>query len=364
MAALYQKYRPLCFADIIGQEAIKTTLKNEIASGTTVHAYLFSGPRAVGKTTTARILARAINCVTRKEGESEPCNICPSCEAMLGSRTFDVLEIDAASHTGVDNVRDLIMASARVATTQLRVRVFILDEVHMLSTAAFNALLKTLEEPPLNVVFILATTELHKVPATIISRCQRFDFKKIDPDLMLERLKEIVKKEKKQIDEEILLEIIHRTGGCARDAESLLGQVLSLDESKIDKELAAIVMPRSDHALVKALSGAVLAGDAPESLRLVRQLMEGGIDISTFTNDLIDYFRNLLLISMRASSLVTMTKVELGEAEKVCKATTPQILLRVIDYLILGQKDVKWFTLPHLPLEVAVVKGCLLREEK
>mgnify|MGYP001294610995 CR=1 FL=1 len=178
-ATLYRKYRPQKFSDLVGQNHIKITLQNEIKTNKLAHAFIFAGPRGVGKTTTARILAKAINCQDNEKDQTEPCNSCSACQEITGSRALDVVEIDAASHTGVDNVRENIITTAKLSPARLKYRVFIIDEVHMLSISAFNALLKILEEPPKNVIFILATTEIHKVPVTIISRCQRFDFKRV-----------------------------------------------------------------------------------------------------------------------------------------------------------------------------------------
>ena len=188
MPTIYRKYRPQKFSEVTGQEHIIKTIAGEIASGQIAHAYLFSGPRGTGKTTTARLLAKALNCEKRSEGNSEPCDNCLSCEEITGNRSIDVIEIDAASHTGVDNVRENIIDNAQFKPTKSKYKIFIIDEVHMLSTSAFNALLKTLEEPPAHVIFILATTELHKLPSTIISRCQRFNFHKIPTEQMRARL--------------------------------------------------------------------------------------------------------------------------------------------------------------------------------
>ena len=179
MSTLYRKYRPQTFGEVVNQNHVKITLQNEIQAGKIAHAYLFCGPRAVGKTTIARVFAKAVNCTNRKEGDFEPCNKCDNCQSIFDGRNLDVIEIDAASHTGVDNVRENIIASARVAPSNYKYKVFIIDEIHMLSASAFNALLKTMEEPPAHAIFILCTTEVHKVPTTIISRCQRFDFKRI-----------------------------------------------------------------------------------------------------------------------------------------------------------------------------------------
>ena len=204
MPTLYRKYRPQKFAQVTGQEHIITTIVNEIATGQVAHAYLFSGPRGTGKTTTARLLAKAVNCETRANGASEPCDTCLSCVEISAGRNIDVIEIDAASHTGVDNVRENIIDNAQFKPTKSKWKVFIIDEVHMLSTSAFNALLKTLEEPPAHVIFILATTELHKLPLTIISRCQRFNFHKIPLEQMRARLQELASSEEVKIDDEVM----------------------------------------------------------------------------------------------------------------------------------------------------------------
>src|SRR3989339_1919745 len=191
MSTLYRKYRPQKFSELIGQNHIKITLQHELERGEIGHAYLFCGPRGLGKTTTARLFAKAVNCVNRKDGESEPCNKCNSCTSIMTGNSVDMIEIDAASHTSVDNVRENIIENARFTPTSSKYKVFIIDEVHMLSISAFNALLKTLEEPPAHAIFILCTTELHKVPETIVSRCQHFDFKKVAPAEAIKRLKMI-----------------------------------------------------------------------------------------------------------------------------------------------------------------------------
>jgi len=358
MSALYQKYRPIRFADVAGQEVVKTTLQNELAAGTTVHAYLFAGPRAVGKTTTARLLARSLNCLARKTGEWEPCNECETCSAILQGKVLDVLEIDAASNNGVDNVRENIMAAARVASAQVKYKVFILDEVHMLSIGAFNALLKLLEEPPANVVFILATTELHKVPATIISRCQRFDFKRIEPAAMLARLQELTKKEGKAVTDGVLHEIVKRAGGCARDAESLLGQILSLGDM-IDEEAASVILPRSDYELVKRLARAMLTGESESSFTVVRDVVDQGIDITTFTADLMSYVREVLTIAIGVQAGIGVTTAEKADIQSWIVGIPPQRMVFALDYLISAQKEVKWVSLPQLPLELAIVRTLL-----
>ena len=237
-STLYRKYRPQTFKEVVGQNHIKTTIQSELESGKIAHAYLFSGPRGLGKTTMARLFAKAVNCLNRKEGESEPCNVCDACKEVIEAKSLDVIEIDAASHTGVDNVRENIINNSRFTPTSRKYKVFIIDEVHMLSTAAFNALLKTLEEPPAHAIFILATTEIHKVPQTIISRCQHFDFRKVSENDIFKRLSLIVTQEGKSVDKSVLESIAYYAEGCIRDAESLLGQILSLDDiSSLPKHL-------------------------------------------------------------------------------------------------------------------------------
>lgn len=357
--SLYRKYRPLAFKDVVGQEHIKQTLQNEIARGSTVHAYLFSGPRAVGKTTTARIFARALNCAKRKEGESEPCNACEQCESITQGRALDMMEIDAASHTGVENVRENIIAAARVANATLKYKIFVIDEVHMLSTSAFNALLKLMEEPPAHVVFILATTELHKVPATIISRCQRFDFKKIAPADMEKRLKKIIKLEKKEVDDDVLDDIIRLSDGCQRDAESLLGQILSLDEKKIDRHTADVVLPRSNRELVRIIAECISKKDTPSAIVAVNRAIDEGVDMFTFLDDSIEYFRKALLLKSGAGDVLGVTKHESDELLRYTERFDAEGVIRIIEYFSSAQRDLRYASLPQLPLEIAVVRSCL-----
>ena len=251
---IYRKYRPQIFKEIIGQEYIKQTLQNEIAAGKIAHAYIFSGPRGVGKTTLARVFAKSINCENRKENESEPCNKCASCEDIATGRSLDLIEIDAASNRGINEIREL-RERTRFAPVKSKYKVFIVDEVHMLTIEAFNALLKTLEEPPEYIIFILCTTEIHKVPETIISRCQRFDFKTIDIKEITKRLETIVKAEGIKADKKVLKNIAYHSEGHPRDAESLLAQVLALvtEDKKIDLEQLELILPSSDFDLVLKL---------------------------------------------------------------------------------------------------------------
>ncbi len=358
--SLYRKYRPQIFADLIGQEHIKQTLQNELAHGKTVHAYIFSGPRAVGKTSSARIFVRALNCAKRKPGESEPCNACAPCTALLSGTTLDMIEIDAASHTGVDNVRENIIAAARVGNTQLTWKAFIIDEVHMLSTAAFNALLKLIEEPPASVVFILATTELHKVPATIVSRCQRFEFKKIPPSDMEKRLKKLAKLEKREIDDEVIDEIVRLSDGWERDAESLLGQLLSLDPKKITMEKAEILLPRSNHGIVKELVANIIEKNSSSALSLVERLIDEGVDIEVFLDDVMKFLHSLLLLKAGSVS-PNMPSHEQKALTELAKTISSEQLITWIEHYLAAQRDLAWFSLPQLPLQIAIIR-CTLSE--
>ena len=269
MATLYRKYRPSKFAEILGQNHIKITLQHEIESNQLAHAYLFCGPRAVGKTTIARILSKSINCVNRKSDEHEPCNGCSSCKEISESRGVDVIEIDAASHTGVDNVRDNIIASSRVSPSSSKHKIFIIDEIHMLSIPAFNALLKTLEEPPKNVTFILCTTESHKIPTTIISRCQRFDFKRIDLGDIVNKLSYISREEGIEVEKSVLETIAQQSDGHMRDAESIFGQLVSISGNKITENEANLVVPKSNLSQVLDLIDLLSKKDTGNPIRKI-----------------------------------------------------------------------------------------------
>src|SRR3989344_2710992 len=295
MPTQYRKYRPQTFNDVVGQEHIIKTITNQISAGHIAHAYLFSGPRGIGKTTSARLLAKAINCEQRAEGQFEPCDKCASCTEITGGRAIDVMEIDAASQTGVDNVRENIIDNAQFKPTKSKFKIFIIDEVHMLSTSAFNALLKTLEEPPAHVIFILATTEHHKLPDTIISRCQRFNFKKISYDVMMKRLQDLSKEEDIKVDEAVLGRIINKSDGCLRDAESLLGQVMSLNLKHIKVEDVQAVLPISDAKDVLNFVEYLLKKQTKEALEAINSIIESGVSIDNFCVEMIDTLRSIMI---------------------------------------------------------------------
>ena len=357
---LYRKYRPQTFEDVVGQDHIKQVIQNELKSDSTAHAFLFSGPRGIGKTTVARLIAKSLNCENSKNGE--PCNNCEACKAILAGKALDVIEIDAASHTGVDNVRENIIENSRVAPSIFKNKVFIIDEVHMLSTSAFNALLKTLEEPPENTYFILATTESHKLPGTIISRCQRFDFKKVSAKNLLEKLEKIAKAEKVNIDQDVLKKIVQHSEGAVRDAESQLGQILALEEDPITLEIAELVIPHSDANIAFNLFDELASKNTPAGITIINKLIDEGIDLNNFNSEMIEFLRKLMLYKVN-TKLENLNYLELDKenAEKLLNSlekVSAQDIMRMIKIFIEKIPEIKTAQISELPLEMAVVEIC------
>lgn len=335
--AIYRRYRPSTFKEVSGQEHVVRTIQNQYNNQSIAHAYLFTGPRGVGKTTIARLLAKLVNCKDPKE--NEPCNACESCTQIISGQALDIYEIDAASHTDVENVRENIIKSVRFAPNQLKKKVFIIDEVHMLSASAFNALLKTIEEPPDHVLFVLATTEIHKVPDTIISRCQRFDFRKIAPRELLARLNRIVKDEGVRVDEDVLLEVARLSEGCARDAESLLGQILALGEKEIKMKEARLVLPMTQWSLVEDFAAILEARDAAKAIEKLNTYLEQGVDLQNFVSDIIRFFRDKLLLA-------------------VARFEDSRFYEDVVGGLLEAGRSIRNEHIPQLPVELAIVRVC------
>ena len=305
---LYRKYRPQRFEDVIGQEHIKLTLQNEILNDKIAHAYLFAGPRGIGKTTLARVFAKAINCEKRKG--YEPCNECDSCNSITDGNNLDLIEIDAASNRGINEIREL-REMVKYAPSKSKYRVFIIDEAHMLTIEAFNALLKTLEEPPKHAVFILATTEVHKFPQTIISRCQKFDFKTVDIEKLKVHLKQVASMEKIKIDSDIIDKIARRSGGYVRDALSTLGQILSLSEdNEVSKETADLILPDSNFTPIIELVDAIAYQKFDSAIKVLDSLISEGVDLNYFTEELINYLRKIVLIKISGASEKYLWDVE------------------------------------------------------
>lgn len=293
--SLSRKYRPQTFGDITDQISIKETLRKEIAANKLGHAYLFSGSRGVGKTTTARIFAKALNCLNQKDGE--PCNQCAACHDFNDGRFLDFIEMDAATHTGVENVREAIVEHVRFSPTRGKYKIYVLDEAHMLSAQSWNALLKTLEEPPSYAIFILATTEFHKVPVTIVSRCQRFDFKKISSEILAERVKFLASAENVSLTESVVGSVVKHADGCVRDAETLLDQLLALGEKKITEEIASLVIPISRLPIATKILEICLNRTLGPVLKTISELENDGIPLLPIFDDLIHAVRELLIAS-------------------------------------------------------------------
>ena len=315
-----RKWRPKDFDSVLGQEHVTTTLRNAIAQSRVAHAYIFSGPRGVGKTTTARIFAMALNC---KNGPTkEPCGACDSCKEISNGTNLDVIEMDGASNRGIDEVRAL-RENIKFAPTRGKYKVYIIDEVHMLTEEAFNALLKTLEEPPAHAIFIFATTRPYKVPSTILSRCQRFDFKRLTVNEITGKLKEIVKSEKLEIEEEALYTIARAAEGAMRDAESMLDQLVSFCGKKIDAESATAISGTVGHEVLFDFTEKVINKDTAGILKLVDSVIASGKDIPQFVNSLVVHFRNILIAraSDEPEGLIDLPKEMIGRLAAQAKSS-------------------------------------------
>ena len=360
---LYRKYRPQTFSEIVGQEHIVKTLTNAVLSDMISHAYLFSGPRGTGKTTIARLLAKAVNCKNLKE--FEPCNKCSSCLEIMNGNSMDLMEIDAASHRGIDDIREL-KDGIRFAPNKLKYKVFIIDEAHQLTKEAANALLKTLEEPPAHAIFILATTEIHKIIPTILSRCQRFDFRKLTVEEIIKRLESICKTEKVKIQKAALELIALYSGGSIRDAESLLDQALtfsSYSKKEIKAEDIKNLLGLIEVKLVSQFIDLIFQKKAIEAINFLNETLEKGIDVQEMAKAIINYLRQGLILKIsdvkeNTNPIISgLTKEEFETLKKQVTGLEEQKLQEILNLFLEGAGKIRYSPIPQLPLELAIIES-------
>lgn len=354
--AFYRKYRPSTFTDVVGQKHITTTLENAVKSGKTSHAYLFTGSRGTGKTSCAKILSKAVNCLNPQNGN--PCNECEICKGIDNGAILDIIEIDAASNNGVDNIRDL-REEANFTPANAKYRVYIIDEVHMLSIGAFNALLKTLEEPPAHVIFILATTEVHKLPSTILSRCQRFDFKRIPPEDMAVRLKEVAEKENLKLADDGAMLIARIADGAMRDALSLLDRCSSC-EGVIDSAAVASSAGLAGREYIFELCDCILEKDSAKALEVIDKLYNDSCDMERLITELTSHFRNLM-VSKAVKNFEDMIICSQGEIEIIREQsakTTLATIMSCIDILTASASTMKQGANRRTSAELCIIRLC------
>ncbi len=357
---LARKYRPALFSDVIGQDHVVRTLTNSITSGRAAHAFLFCGVRGVGKTTVARILAKALNCSERGEESGDPCNECSSCKEITAGISVDVQEIDGASHTSVDNIRE-INENIKYPPVSSLYKIIIIDEVHMISINAFNALLKTLEEPPAHAKFIFATTEAHKVPATINSRCQRFNFRTVAVNDLIAGMAGILKQEGLEADEEALAIVAMEAQGSFRDALSLLDQVISFSPDRITADDVTGILGIAGRDCFARLMAAVLARDAAAALELLHGLFQQGFDPEQLVMDLIRFTRNLIVVKTiparaRPEGMVEATPGELEEMEDLAQGASTEEIQNLFSMLLHGESEIKRAGNPWVALEMTTIR--------
>lgn len=352
--AIYRKFRPKVFDDVLGQEHVTKTLKNQIVSKNIAHAYLFSGIRGTGKTSTAKIFARAVNCLNNHDGN--PCNECQICESILDETNMDVIEMDAASNNGVDDIREL-RDKVMFLPVRSNYKVYIIDEVHMLSKGAFNALLKTLEEPPEHLLFILATTEPQKIPATILSRCQRFDLKRINSDIVVENMKKICSDLDINFEEKALKLIAANSEGAMRDALSILDRCISFND-EVDYETVINLLGTVNYQVILDTARAIVSKSIEKTMNLVDSTLNSGKELSFFLDELIICFRNMLIIKTTNSSenLMRISEDEIDEIVELNKKITVDELVKIIEELSVAQAECKRALNPRVLLETKLIK--------
>ncbi len=350
-----RKWRPQTFDEIVGQDVIAQTLKNAVEQNRIAHAYLFAGARGVGKTSTARILAKALNCL---QGPTvTPCNVCDTCKEITAGNSIDVLEIDAASNRGIDEIREL-RENVKYAAAKDRFKIFIIDEVHMLTTEAFNALLKTLEEPPPQVVFILATTELHKVPSTILSRCQHFNFRAIRYQEILDQLTRIAEREQIQVSPESLHAIARASEGSMRDAQSQLEQIVSFCGNEIRDELVKDLLGVVPHQMLEEFTQAIIQSDSRGLIQLVERLSQSGLNLQHFIRELIAHVRNLMMLKIIGEDpqLIPLAPAEMARCHEFSGYFSEEDLTRFFSILVSTESDMRWSSQPRFQLEMGLMK--------
>ena len=353
--ALYRKFRPLNFSEMVGQEHITRTLRNQVIEQRVGHAYLFNGGRGTGKTSAAKILARAVNCLNPKDGE--PCNECEICKAILSGSLTDVVEMDAASNNSVEDIR-AIRDEVNFLPTRAKYRVYIIDEVHMLSTGAFNALLKTLEEPPEHVKFILATTEPQKLPATILSRCQRFDFKRISTQDIIKRLEIICKESNIQISKEALELIAILSEGAMRDAISILERCAAEQTEEINEDKVRDLVGIPKITYINKLAKGIINKEPEEAINIVNTILEEGKDIDNFLWELIKYIKDILVYKS-TSKLEIYNQEEIKNIKELADSTNKERLLRLIYELSELANNIKWSSQKAIMFEAGIIKACM-----
>lgn len=360
--ALYRQYRPTTFDEVLGQKHITVTLKNQIQKENIGHAYLFSGTRGTGKTSTAKILSRAVNCIDLQDGN--PCNKCEMCRGIIDESIMDVIEMDAASNRRIDDIRDL-REKVIYPPSRTKYKVYIIDEVHMLTPEAFNALLKTLEEPPKHLIFILATTEPEKLPQTILSRCQRFDFKRVSTKDMADRMRSIGEDLNLEIDEKVLNLIARNSDGAMRDALSLLDQCISFGEGKIEYEDAINILGIANNDKMLSLTESIIKKDLKKSLSQIDNIIQDGKDINQFIKDITYHFRNIMIAKSTKdpSELIEMDDETLTSYIEQADQVELEFILNTLDILTMSDEKAKWSTQPRIILEMAIIQIAKLEEK-